>query len=98
MSDLSKLLKLQGVLWDWKENNPSGLPNTGSEMGFLAQEVHKIYPDAVVQGVDGILGIKYHSLLAPMLEGIRELDTRLRELEGEKQEDENQSPTAYLIA
>ena len=71
-------------MWDWRGDNPAGLPNSGSEMGFIAQKVAEVFPNAVVQDPDGILRLKYYSLLAPVVEALREVSDRLERLEEKK--------------
>ncbi|MBK9037890.1 MAG: tail fiber domain-containing protein [Bdellovibrionales bacterium] len=64
---LSAILKLQGLQYRWK--------NTGEgDAGVLAQEVEKIFPDAVrTDPVTGYKGVKYLYLIAPLIESAKEL-------------------------
>ncbi|MBK8202992.1 MAG: tail fiber domain-containing protein [Bdellovibrionales bacterium] len=64
---LNAILKLQGLQYRWK--------NTGEgDAGVLAQEVEKIFPDAVrTDPVTGYKGVKYLYLIAPLIESAKEL-------------------------
>lgn len=42
-------------------------------MGVIAQEVQKVFPEAVLQDASGILYVNYYSLIAPIIEALKEL-------------------------
>ena len=50
-------------------------------MGFLADEVEKVFPTAVIEDENGIQKVAYIQLIAPILEAIKELEERIRKLE-----------------
>lgn len=50
-------------------------------MGFLADEVEKVFPTAVIEDENGIQKVAYIQLIAPILEAIKELDERIKKLE-----------------
>ena len=50
-------------------------------MGLIAQEVEKIFPDLVEVGPDGMKGVNYVGLIAPLIESIKELKSRIQVLE-----------------
>jgi hypothetical protein len=71
---LSRLLQLRGVTFEWKEPEEHG-NHAGTQRGFVAQEVEKVFPEWV--GVDN-KGFKTLNLtgLEPMLvESLRALKT-----------------------
>lgn len=70
---LDKISQLRGVSFEWK--NPD-LDNSQARehMGVIAQEVEKVFPEAVT-GVDGAKAVDYSSLLAPLVEAVKELKT-----------------------
>ena len=41
-------------------------------MGVIAQEVQKVFPEAVVEN-GGVLYVNYYSLIAPIVEALKEL-------------------------
>jgi len=62
---LDKVLKLQGVHFDWIDTNKE-------DSGLIAEEVEKIIPEAVTE-IDNIKAIKPYTLLAYAFEAIKEL-------------------------
>ncbi|VVM97733.1 hypothetical protein PS645_03127 [Pseudomonas fluorescens] len=67
------LLKLQGVTFNWKKNDRS-------DIGLIAQEVQKVYPQ-LVRTEGELLQVDYQKLVAPLIESVRELNTRVQTLE-----------------
>ena len=67
------LLKLNGVTFNWKRNDQA-------DIGLIAQDVQKVYPQLV--RTDGThLQVDYQKLVAPLIESVRELNTRVQVLE-----------------
>jgi hypothetical protein len=86
---LNKVLNLTGVYYDWKVNEypDRGLPE-GRQIGLIAQEVEKVFPELVNTGDDGYKALAYDRLTAILLEAVKEqqaeiesLNARLRALE-----------------
>ena len=79
---LKKLIQLQGVEYDRKESQ-------NHEIGLIAEEVNKVYPDLVSKNNEGQTeGIQYSKLTSVLVESIKELKTlvdnqnnRIQELE-----------------
>ena len=73
-SALAGVLALRGVRYDW---NPLGVAHGGTagqeQVGLLAQEVEKIYPELVSTGADGYKGVNYAQLAPVLIEAIKEL-------------------------
>ena len=42
-------------------------------LGLIAQEVEKVYPEAVTEGPDGFKVLEYQALVAPLIEAVKEL-------------------------
>jgi uncharacterized protein YdeI (BOF family) len=72
-SSLSKLLKLNGVTFDWKDTNKPAI-------GVIAQEVEKIFPELVSQNLDHKT-VKYNGLIGVLIEAVKELHTKVENLE-----------------
>ena len=78
---MARLRQVRGVSWEWADPaHPSF--REGRQMGVIAQELRAVFPDLVREGPDGFLRVDYAGLLAPVIEALRELDDRLRALEG----------------
>jgi hypothetical protein len=74
-NSLEKILELRGVSFIY--NNDS----TGkTQIGFIAQEMEKIYPELVITGDDGIKGVSYSNVTAVLVEGIKEQQTEIIDL------------------
>lgn len=50
-------------------------------MGFMADEVEKVFPTAVISDDNGIKKVAYIQLIAPIVEAVKELEKRIRKLE-----------------
>jgi hypothetical protein len=74
-NSLSKLMKLRGVQYNWKSS-----PTSNKQLGFIAQDVEKIYPEVVSKDADGNYSMSYQNLIAPLLEAIREQQIQIDEL------------------
>ncbi len=73
-NSLDKILSLQGVTYDWRrEEFPERQFNDRHQMGVIAQEVEKQFPEAVLTGPDGYKSVNYSSLVAPLINAVREL-------------------------
>ncbi len=69
---------VQGVRFRWGEI--SG--RSGEDIGVVAQDVLKVLPEAVIEGVDGLPHrVSYEKLIPVMVEAIKELRGRVEELE-----------------
>jgi hypothetical protein len=73
---LSKVLKLRGVTYYWKdtESDPE------KSMGLIAQEVEKIIPEVVRTTQDGRKGVQYTSLIGILVEAIKEQQIQIDDL------------------
>jgi prepilin-type N-terminal cleavage/methylation domain-containing protein len=65
---LSRLLDLQGVSYTMKSGGQKNL-------GVIAQDVEKVFPELVTTGQDGIKMVSYNGLIAPLIEAVRQLKT-----------------------
>ncbi len=66
---LTKIAGLRGIKYDWKDKKRG----SKRQMGLIAQEVEKEFPEAVVTKPDGKKAIAYTRLMAPLIESIKEL-------------------------
>lgn len=71
------LLQLNGYTYNWKGNNR----DSDQQIGFLAQEVQKVYPQLVKQSSTGDLSVNYIGLIPVLLEGLKEQQKQIAELQ-----------------
>lgn len=71
---LEKITKLSGYTYDWKDSSQfpghDDLPQ-GHDMGVIAQEVEKIFPEAVTTHDDGFKSVKYIQLIPALIEAVK---------------------------
>ncbi|TFG35438.1 MAG: tail fiber domain-containing protein [Parcubacteria group bacterium] len=86
-SVIKKLEKINPVTFDWRieEFKEKDLPE-GRQIGMIAQEVEKEFPELVRTGDDGYKSLDYDKLTAVLLEAIKEQQKQIEDLRGEVQE------------
>jgi len=63
---LAKIMKLNGISFDWKESGEKSI-------GLIAQDVEKVFPEIVnTDEVTGLKTIEYAKLVAPLIEAVKE--------------------------
>ena len=67
-SALQNILSLRGVSYYWKDRD-----DDTQQIGVIAQEVEKIYPQLVHTNEDGYKSVAYANLVSPLIEAIKEL-------------------------
>lgn len=72
---LSKIAQLNGYTYNWKDNN-----NTDEQIGLLAQEIQKVYPQLVKEGNNGTLSVNYSGMIPVLLQAIKEQQQQIDEL------------------
>lgn len=80
-SSLENINKLRGVSFYWDESHPlvhhSG---TDRQIGFIAQEIEKIYPELVVTKNNGYKTVNYTGMIPVLLEAIKEQQKQIEAL------------------
>lgn len=65
-NSLDKILKLNGVSFNWKGNGEKGT-------GLIAQNVESVFPELVKTDINsGMKSVEYGNLVAPLIEAIKE--------------------------
>lgn len=81
-SSLDKILKLQGVSFNWNSKlNGSADYTERKKLGFIAQDVEKILPELVEKDKGGMRTLEYSSLIPVLVEGIKEQQNKITLLE-----------------
>jgi hypothetical protein len=77
---LSAVMKLQPVRYEYKSDNALGLKNDGQHIGFGAQDVQKVIPEAVTTNSQGYLMVNGDPIIWTMLNAIKEQQKEITEL------------------
>jgi trimeric autotransporter adhesin len=77
---LQDILKLNTIMYHYAEGNARGLSTKEQGIGFSAQEVQKIFPEAVMLGEDGYLSLNIHPILISYVNAIKEQQQQIEEL------------------
>jgi hypothetical protein len=80
---LREITSLQPVKFTYKEGNVCKLPSDQNYVGFVAQEVQKVFPEAVSEGKDGYLTLDVNSINVALVNAIKELKAENDELKAE---------------
>ena len=70
---LEEIVALRPVTFSYKDNNPRSLPTDEEYVGFIAQEVQEVFPEAVNEGPDGYLDFNMHPVNVAVVNAIKEL-------------------------
>ncbi len=80
-NSLTNVLKLQGVSYNWKVKEfPAKNFSQAPQVGFIAQDIEKIYPQLVFTDVDGYKSVDYSKLTPMLVEAIKEQQRTIEEL------------------
>ncbi len=75
---LDKLNKLRGVTYEFKDQQKYA---SGPQIGVIAQELQKVFPELVSQGADGYLAVNYSQLSAVILQAVKEQQKEIEQLQ-----------------
>lgn len=82
---LSKVLKMQGVTYLWDDDKTGMNRPKGTQIGFIAQDLKKVWPDKVFTDNLGFLMTAYGDFDPMFVEAIKALAAKNKELEKENQ-------------
>ena len=77
MNGLAAIDQLRPVTYYWRDE----AKGTSQELGFIAQDVQKLFPEAVSNGPDGMLGLNYSALVVPMVKSIQQQQKEIEDLQ-----------------
>ena len=78
-NSLEKVKQLRGVEYDrtdWKERGVSRI----HQVGVIAQEIEKVYPDFVSTDIEGMKSVSYLQMVAVLIEAVKELSQEVDKL------------------
>ncbi|HAS46060.1 MAG TPA: hypothetical protein DCS93_36595 [Microscillaceae bacterium] len=77
---IAKLTQLQGATYQWRTEEGQDF-DEGTYIGFIAQEMKKLYPDLVSENQDGHLSINYTGLIPIIVEANKQQQQRIEDLQ-----------------
>lgn len=78
---LSAVMQLKGVNYYWKtEEFPEKKFSDTKQIGFIAQDIEKLYPELVLTDDNGYKSVDYSRLTPVLVEAIKELKTEINKL------------------
>lgn len=77
---LAEIMALQPIRYNYKKDNPRQLPSDKEQVGFIAQDVQKVFPEAVSEREDGYLDFDIHPINVAYVNAIKELKAENEEL------------------
>ncbi|MET0623152.1 MAG: tail fiber domain-containing protein [Pyrinomonadaceae bacterium] len=80
---LSAVMRLQPLRYEYRGDNPLGLTSDGEHVGFGAQALRKVIPEAVTRGESGYLLVNNDPVMWAMLNAIKEQQQQIEELRTE---------------
>lgn len=82
-SGLRAVMKLQPLRYEYKQNNALGIDSNGVHVGFGAQTLQQIIPEAVSRNDSGYLVVNNDPILWTMLNAIKEQQKEIEQLKSE---------------
>jgi len=70
---LNEIVALQPVMFTYKKDNPLQLNSNEQQIGFVAQEVQAIFPEAVNENSSGYLDFNMHPVNVALVNAVKEL-------------------------
>src|ERR1051326_2040678 len=82
---LRAVMQLQPLRYEYKRDNALGLKSEGDHIGFGAQALQKVIPEAVTKNASGYLMVNNDPILWTMLNAIKEQQQEIAQLKGQIQ-------------
>lgn len=82
-SGLNAVMRLQPLRYQYKPNNAVGITDNVEHIGFSAQDVQKVIPEAVTANSNGYLMVNNDPIIWTMLNAIKEQQQEIQELKRE---------------
>jgi hypothetical protein len=80
---LKAVMQLNPIRYEYLKNNALGLMSNGDHIGFGAQSLQKVIPEAVTTGSDGFLRVNNDPILWTMLNAIKEQQKEIESLKSQ---------------
>lgn len=81
---LEKINYLTGYSFNWQTENTAYNHLQGKDIGFIADEVEEVLPEAVTTRSDGIKAVNYDKVIPLLVQSIKELKKEVQSLKNNK--------------
>lgn len=82
-SVVDKVSTLKGVTYNWKQPENHG-DDTTTQIGLIAQDVEKVFPEAVKTNTEtGYKSLNYNGLVGVLVEAVKELKAEIEDLKSQ---------------
>tara|TARA_X000001036_G_scaffold420055_1_gene440518 strand:- start:517 stop:1167 length:651 start_codon:yes stop_codon:yes gene_type:complete len=75
---IDKINQIGGYKFTWNNNQDTYL---GKDVGVIAQEIEAVLPEVVTTRATGYKAVKYEKIVPLLIEGIKELDKKIKDIE-----------------
>lgn len=82
-SGLNAVMQLQPIRYEYKANNPFGIKAGTEHIGFGAETLQQVIPEAVTRNAEGYLMVQNDPIIWTMLNAIKEQQKEIEKLKGE---------------
>ena len=79
LDPVSKVKQLNGIEFEWNDSQ-SLYPVGTKDVGIIAQDLQKVYPELVSTSSNGYLGVKHDRLVALLIEAVKEQSSEIDNL------------------
>ena len=89
-NSLNALCAIDGISFEWTDEFYNKIPKISrklvkrKDIGIIAQQVKKVFPQIVNTDADGMLAVNYEKLVPVLIEAIKELKLKVEVLEGKQ--------------
>lgn len=78
---LDKIMKIRGVTYNWdKSVAVNANASSALQYGVVAQEIEKIFPDLVSDGLNGYKAVNYNGIIPVLIQAVKEQQNEIDEL------------------
>ena len=78
---LDKVLKISGVTFNWdKKVAVNANASTALQYGVIAQDIEKVFPDLVSDGLNGYKSVNYNGLIPVLIQAVKEQQQEIDDL------------------
>jgi Chaperone of endosialidase/Secretion system C-terminal sorting domain len=69
---MARIMKMRGTSYTFRGPSAQEGSTGGTQLGFIAQELQQVVPEAVIEGTDGVFAVNYNALTPLVIEGMKQ--------------------------